>query len=102
MPRPWPRQCRSTATQQKNAQSTPTKNDSKLKAKQRNERRKKYRNQRIVLGGSRPQGRVRSTDPSPLTQLKGIRNKKRTAESVAAGQSAVATLTQSHAPPTKE
>ena len=109
MQRPRPRQRRSTATQQKNVKPPPTKRnlttkqslDSKLKAKQRNERRKRYRNQRIVLVGSRPQGRIRSSDPSPLTQLKGIINRKRTAESVAAGQSAVATLTQRHAPPTK-
>ena len=74
MPRPRPRQRRSTATQQRKMPSLPTKRklptkqslDSKLKEKQRqrNERRKKCRNQRIVLGGSRPQGRVRSTDPS--------------------------------------
>ena len=66
----------------------------------RKERRKKYRNQRIVLGGSRPLGRILTTDQSMSVQLSNIINRKRTAESLAAARK-LAEVNQCHAPPKK-
>ena len=67
----------------------------------RKERRKRFRNQRIVLGGSRPQNRILTTDPSMTAQLSNIINRKRSAESLTAEAADLDDVTQRHAPPRK-
>lgn len=68
-------------------------------SKARQKRRRTNRNDRIVLGSSRPLGIISSKDTTPSEQLSHIINRKRSAASVAEGAASVDQTTQRHAPP---
>ncbi len=70
-------------------------------SKARQKRRRTNRNDRIVLGSSRPHGIISSKDKTPSEQLSQIINRKRSAVSVAEGDASVKQTTQRHAPPKK-
>lgn len=82
--------------------SNPPTSTTSSAAKEREKRRRHYKHQRIVLGRSRPQGIIHSSDTAPSAQLESIVNRKRSAISVAEGEASGQDMTQRHVPPKKK
>ena len=68
--------------------------------KERNKRRRK--DKRIIPGGPKTRGKVHGDDPTPMQQTESLLNQKRSAASLAVGDSTLQATTQRHAPPKRK
>jgi len=78
-------------------QKSTTTSSSSSSSKERNKRRRQS-NQRIIIGGTRPRGKISYTDPGPVDQLQTLLNRKRSANSIAIEESSRLETSQRHVP----